>query len=299
MGYNAQASRAVEEAVYPKRSLRRLPLADKTVTPPELLSLDGGPTVTQILQVHLDRHNMIDKGTFVAVGHSLTSELGIGKIKSLWEVRTENGVTYFGHLDVYKLMDVDPYYMMRSLRRTDRTVTVNAKFFRGAVNVQHDCHGSKCVLDKLASTRKERQASQGTCWGIRHLDEDRYILNSASLHDPQLHERILELPPTTFSPAEWAECIKLGHHSWLGGSEVSSDDAGDSSDEESQGPVESGDPGGDEEEEANEPEDGRSVSEYSEGSSQDEDGSSQDEDAEGETDDEEEYDWGNIQVMPN
>ncbi|EHS64512.1 uncharacterized protein PGTG_20974 [Puccinia graminis f. sp. tritici CRL 75-36-700-3] len=265
MRYNAQSSREAESSVYPKKTLRRLPKDNKMVPPPELISLDGGPTVTQVSQVQLDRHNTIDKGSFVAVGQAGNSDLEIGIIKSLWEVRT-----------------------------------VNAKFFHGTVNVQHNCHGGKCLVDKYLPTRKECQATQGKCWAVQHSDMDNYILNSASLHEPQLHEQLSALPTSSFSPNQWRDCIDAGHQSWLGGAVVMSDAGGDSSDEDVSGPGSRVGAGGPDEGNAyadGEDQDDEGEEEDESGScSDDSEGSSQDEDAEGETDDGEEYDWGDYEV---
>lgn len=67
-----------------------------------------------------------------------------------------------------------------------------------AVNLQHDCHFGKCGPHSSASVaiRQEREETSITRACIRHSDEDRFIVNMASLHN---YHQISSALPTSLT----------------------------------------------------------------------------------------------------
>ncbi|KAJ7112256.1 hypothetical protein C8R44DRAFT_833171 [Mycena epipterygia] len=69
--------------------------------------------------------------------------------------------------------------------RTKSFVVVLPEDVESTVNLQHDCHFGKCGPHSSASVliRQEREETSITRARIRHSDEDRFIVNMASLHN--------------------------------------------------------------------------------------------------------------------
>jgi hypothetical protein len=49
---------------------------------------------------------------------------------------------------------------------------------------------------------------------VEHTEDDHFIINSASLHNAQLHHRISDLFYPPISPEEWVRCIAKGMQVW-------------------------------------------------------------------------------------
>ncbi|WAQ85314.1 hypothetical protein PtA15_5A889 [Puccinia triticina] len=47
-------------------------------------------------------------------------------------------------------------------------------------------------------------------WVVNHSDEDHYILNAGSLHNPHLHHSLSNLPLDPPTPADWVEAMAKG-----------------------------------------------------------------------------------------
>ncbi|WAR59047.1 hypothetical protein PtB15_10B389 [Puccinia triticina] len=70
----------------------------------------------------------------------------------------------------------------------------------------------------------ERQDTNWKTWVVKHSDEEHYILNAGSLHDPHLHHTLSNLPLDPPTPADWVEAIAKGLDIWNdGGDGVESD----------------------------------------------------------------------------
>ncbi|KAJ6563201.1 hypothetical protein B0H10DRAFT_1657198, partial [Mycena sp. CBHHK59/15] len=52
-----------------------------------------------------------------------------------------------------------------------------------AVNLQHDCYHGKCGPHSSVPVQQEREATTITRARIKHTDDVRFIVNTASLHN--------------------------------------------------------------------------------------------------------------------
>ncbi|EHS64758.1 uncharacterized protein PGTG_22477 [Puccinia graminis f. sp. tritici CRL 75-36-700-3] len=155
----------------------------------------------------------------------------VGEVDSIWEVDWGYAITY--HLDVVGF-DVDGYdehYDMTRIARTGYIHLVNATDVAGAINVQHNCHGGGCQLDRTGSTFRERILTEDKCDEVQHSDIDHFLINAASLHNPGLHQQMSLPAALPISPSDWRDAISLGLEVWGHPNEpgLDSDDSDDMS----------------------------------------------------------------------
>ncbi|PLW05125.1 hypothetical protein PCANC_28696 [Puccinia coronata f. sp. avenae] len=74
---------------------------------------------------------------------------------------------------------------------------------KSTLNLQHDCYRGKCKVTNTRSTQIERLETSIKTPEVIHQDDNFFILNSASLHEPEHHWRIADLPIEPVPPSEW------------------------------------------------------------------------------------------------
>ncbi|KAJ7017720.1 hypothetical protein C8F04DRAFT_1332361 [Mycena alexandri] len=72
---------------------------------------------------------------------------------------------------------------MPILVRTKQCTVVQPEDIECAVNLQHDCSSGKCGPHSSVSIVQEREATSITRARVQHTDDDRFILNTSSLHN--------------------------------------------------------------------------------------------------------------------
>ncbi|KAA1110414.1 hypothetical protein PGT21_020875 [Puccinia graminis f. sp. tritici] len=215
MGYNWETSNPLPAEAFPFKT--RCPLGQAKVQspPPEVVNVHPGASVTQVAQIQINKHDRVAGGVFVAIGDSLDGVLGVALVGSLWEVRPERLVSsLMCWVQIFDIGGVDEYYQMREIIRSDRWVLVNAKFIQGCLNVQHNCHLFSCELEKIGLVHMEKEVTSAKVWAVQHMETTNYIINSASLHDPHLHQRVAALPVYGPQDSDWVNATQAGLDVW-------------------------------------------------------------------------------------
>jgi hypothetical protein len=60
----------------------------------------------------------------------------------------------------------------------------------------------------------EREETSITQPEVNHSDENHYIINSASLSNPELHRLVSLLPIEWTNPRDWVACVRGGFAVW-------------------------------------------------------------------------------------
>ncbi|KNZ57692.1 hypothetical protein VP01_2098g2 [Puccinia sorghi] len=191
-----KASQDTTHPTFPIQTTTKLASPDESPIPQELKLLDP-------------------KATFVQIAQASDSKFsGVGKVNSVWKSTHGNRITFFCHLTTFVPGDVEPHYDMRQLVRAKQDLVVNVKNIVGCVNIQHNCHRGKCPIVKTKTTQMERQETDIKDWQVEHSDDQHFIINSASLHDPALHQRTSNLPLVTPTPRDWSQAMAHGFAVW-------------------------------------------------------------------------------------
>ena len=69
-------------------------------------------------------------------------------------------------------------------------------------------------MTNTRSTQIERLETSIKTPEVIHQDDDFFILNSASLHEPEHHRRIADLPIEPVPPSEWLNIAQSGLSNW-------------------------------------------------------------------------------------
>ncbi|PLW05813.1 hypothetical protein PCANC_27576 [Puccinia coronata f. sp. avenae] len=207
-GYNPDFVNPSTEFPFAKRTTSEL--ADLPV-PTSLANMFPQSSINQVAQLQLNRHEIIKKSYFVLIQSTHTSTEYVGYVQSVWKVDTQ----FFVHVyKMQKLPLIHSFYWMRGFCKTKELWAVNSKDIVTTLNLQHDCHHGQCKVTRTRSTTIERLETTIKTPEVLHQDDEFFILNSASLHAPEQHRRIADLPITPVSPKQWLSITQLGLSRW-------------------------------------------------------------------------------------
>jgi hypothetical protein len=82
------------------------------------------------------------------------------------------------------------------------------------LNIQHNCHDSRCSLAKNHRKKIERRETTIGLWGVEHANTNSFIINAASHYSGHIHRQLADLELTPVSPEQWDHAIKLGLKVW-------------------------------------------------------------------------------------
>ncbi|KAH9811554.1 hypothetical protein DFH28DRAFT_1178981 [Melampsora americana] len=144
----------------------------------------------------------------------VTSPWRIGQIQSIWKLdRVSDSHTHL----VLKLCQKGPinnFYGMRGVKITEEIVLTSVKDVVCVLNIQHNCHDSKCNLAKNHHKKIERRVTTIGLWGVDHVDSKEFILNAASHYSGALHRQLSELQLIPVSTEDWDTAIHKGIKKW-------------------------------------------------------------------------------------
>ncbi|KAA1111795.1 hypothetical protein PGT21_012556 [Puccinia graminis f. sp. tritici] len=204
LGYSATNTYQPAPDAYPSCHAGHYRCKSPINPPASLVDLAGEAPVRQRGGLLLRQNEDVRVGFFVVVG----------EVDSIWEVDWGFATTF--HLDVVGF-DVDGYddhYDMTRIARTAYIHLVNATDVEGGINVQHNCHSGGCALDQTGPTFRERILTNDKSDELRHCDNDHFIVNGASLHNPGLHQRMSLPVGVPITPTNWRDAITLGLEVW-------------------------------------------------------------------------------------
>ena len=85
----------------------------------------------------------------------------------------------------------------------------------GCINVQqYNCHLSDCPVTLSCKASLERQATSVKTVQVENTNDRHFIINIASLSNPQLHCEISKLSYHPISPDQWVQCVTSGFQTW-------------------------------------------------------------------------------------
>ncbi|KAA1128585.1 hypothetical protein PGTUg99_007608 [Puccinia graminis f. sp. tritici] len=213
MGYNDAVVHPLGANTYPFPIRSQLGDFTPEAIPVELQGPWENLEIMQCRRLKIAKHDDVGNGSFVVV-QSPEVPTVIGRVLSIWQVRSDDISEYYIKLEVYDITSVDPHYEMRGLLRSGLVTFVNAKDVQGTINVQHNCHHGDCGLNRTKMTYLERQATGVLVDQVEHSDSDHFIINSASLHNSVLHWHVSDLVVPVISPDEWTSAILSGLEAW-------------------------------------------------------------------------------------
>jgi hypothetical protein len=82
------------------------------------------------------------------------------------------------------------------------------------LNLQHDCHSERCQVTNTRSAQIERLNTTIKTPEVTHHGDNKFILNSASLHAPEAHRRLADLPINSITPEQWLLVCQAGLENW-------------------------------------------------------------------------------------
>ncbi|KAA1078750.1 hypothetical protein PGTUg99_008919 [Puccinia graminis f. sp. tritici] len=222
LGYNADATEDQDEQKLPSSSGVCAPKDDVQPIPVELAGLSGAPSVKQIHHIDIDNKNQVNRGSFVVVPALGVVEWRVGRVESLWQVKSLGRHGLYANITVFSVREVDDFYEMRMILRTKRVVLVNAR---------QNCHKGECRVTRTGTTEQERQQTLVKNWEVTHSDEDHYVINAASFHEADLNRLISRVPVDAVSDTDWAAGIRQGLATWDastgGGAQESNEELGE------------------------------------------------------------------------
>ncbi|KAH9808346.1 hypothetical protein DFH28DRAFT_936321 [Melampsora americana] len=112
------------------------------------------------------------------------------------------------------LGQVNGFYGMRELAESDSVIWINPAEIEGVLNVQHNCHVSKCQVSKNKSIMIERRLSKKMDFAVVHEPNKDFIINSGSFYSCEIHRFWANIPFNEVSPHDWRVAVKKGIDVW-------------------------------------------------------------------------------------
>ncbi|KAH9816664.1 hypothetical protein DFH28DRAFT_1158132 [Melampsora americana] len=116
--------------------------------------------------------------------------------------------------NICRLGQVNGFYGMRELAETNSVIWISPADIEGILNVQHNCHSSKCQIDKIRPFVVERRVSKKMDHAVVHETTNDYIINSGAFYSCELHRFWANIPFNVVSPDEWIVAVKIGIANW-------------------------------------------------------------------------------------
>lgn len=82
------------------------------------------------------------------------------------------------------------------------------------LNVQHACAEAGCQVTRSKPRIIERTVTSSGLPMTSHIEDNKYILNSASLYSPEVHRELAGISFAEVSPDEWKAGIAKGLNVW-------------------------------------------------------------------------------------
>ncbi|KAI7936920.1 hypothetical protein MJO28_015819 [Puccinia striiformis f. sp. tritici] len=113
-----------------------------------------------------------------------------------------NQSSYFFHTTLFQKLDKNGFYRMRQIQKTSHKAFVHTSRIVTGLNVQHNCHLGGC---QLTLTRTAL---------LTHKDNERYVVNLASLASPALHREASAIVLKSVDQLAWINVLHDGLGVW-------------------------------------------------------------------------------------
>ncbi|POW05994.1 hypothetical protein PSHT_10535, partial [Puccinia striiformis] len=185
---------------------------DKVAVPTSLATQFTNGNVLQVSQLQLNRHEVVHKNSFVLVVTGTKVEEYVGFVSSIWIA----GGSFFAHVTKMKQSAIHPFYGMRQFDKINQTCAVHTRrvntdedltcrilYARQTFSIIATPLDFELQTPSIPGGRIERLETTIKTPEVQHLNYSSFILNSASLHAPEAHQRVANLPIDLISPARW------------------------------------------------------------------------------------------------
>ncbi|KAI8450838.1 hypothetical protein BY996DRAFT_6416987 [Phakopsora pachyrhizi] len=113
------------------------------------------------------------------------------------------------------MLEVDPLYGMRTLKKLNREDFISAKSIISSLNVQHHCAGEKCLIRRTLPKRLERQETDMMLNELQHnFRFNLYVINTASLRAQDKHHAPARITTPQIQPLQALNAVHDDLSEW-------------------------------------------------------------------------------------
>ncbi|KAH9449893.1 hypothetical protein Pst134EA_026610 [Puccinia striiformis f. sp. tritici] len=214
LGYNQSSS--LQNVNYPFVKKLKVPDIDRIATPGDLQNSYPDHEIKQISELQLNGKQVLKKNYFILFNVTQSQETQhIGSVNSIWKVeKPSHQSQFFINTTIFQKMGKNDFYKMREIRRTPHSTFVNLHSVKAGLNAQHNCQHGECKLTATKIAIVERQKSTRKTLELTHTNNERYIVNLASLSSIDYHRKFSDIPADPPSPLQWLDALHDGLKKW-------------------------------------------------------------------------------------
>ncbi|KAI8451252.1 hypothetical protein BY996DRAFT_6432204 [Phakopsora pachyrhizi] len=178
-------------------------------TPKGIKSISPNSDWINILLFELEDHQTIKANSFVSIKAQQANKNNfIAFIIGIW------GKIYI-HCMHCEMLEVDPLYGMRTLKKLNREDFISAKSIISGLNVQHHCAGAKCLIRRTLPKRLERQETDMMLNELQHnFRFNLCVINTASLRAQDKHHAPARITTPQIQPLQALNAVHDGLSEW-------------------------------------------------------------------------------------
>ncbi|CAH7677114.1 hypothetical protein PPACK8108_LOCUS12247 [Phakopsora pachyrhizi] len=139
----------------------------------------------------------------------------IAFIIGIWGIDNMSNQKIYIHCMHCEMVEVDPLYGMRTLKKLNREDFISAKSIISGLNVQHHCAGAKCLIRRTLPKRLERQETDMMLNELQHnFRFNLYVINTASLRAQDKHHAPARITTPQIQPLQALNAVHDGLSEW-------------------------------------------------------------------------------------
>ncbi|OAV86099.1 hypothetical protein PTTG_30083 [Puccinia triticina 1-1 BBBD Race 1] len=214
MGYNTSLFANSCDS-YPRVRDRKLTAAQRFAVPPALASHLPGSSWRQLAEISLTSKDVLRVSSFILYqSKGGTGRPDVGRVDMLWEAEKPTGSFLFVCLTPFEFGGISEFYNMREIFQAGEGQFISVQNIVAVINVQHDCHKSKCSVTLSKKVRVERQDTENLVGELTHANKTSYIVNVAALSSPLAHREFSEIHLQRVEPLAQIRCLHEGITQW-------------------------------------------------------------------------------------
>ncbi|KAI8452672.1 hypothetical protein BY996DRAFT_6431774 [Phakopsora pachyrhizi] len=185
-------------------------------TPKGIKSISPNSDWINILSFELEDHQTIKANSFVSIKAQQANKNNfIAFIIGIWGVDNMSNQKIYIHCMHCEMLEVDPLYGMRTLKKLNREDFISAISIISGLNVQHHCAGAKCLIRRTLPKRLERQETDMMLNELQHnFRFNLYVINTASLRAQDKHHAPARITTPQIQPLQALNAVHDGLSEW-------------------------------------------------------------------------------------
>ncbi|KAI8449373.1 hypothetical protein BY996DRAFT_8407206 [Phakopsora pachyrhizi] len=189
---------------------------ENCTTPKGIKSISPNSDWINILSFELEDHQTIKANSFVSIKAQQANKNNfIAFIIGIWGVDNMSNQKIYIHCMHCEMLEVDPLYGMRTLKKLNREDFISAKSIISGLNVQHHCAGAKCLIRRTLPKRLERQETDMMLNELQHnFRFNLYVINTASLRAQDKHHAPARITTPQIQPLQALNAVHDGLSEW-------------------------------------------------------------------------------------